>query len=328
MLTSPNMNLTLWDQSDDGFSHVALEHNLVAIDQHDHSPGQGVRLSTASIIPGAITTALIAPSAVTQALLAANSVGAAQIQTGAVGASEIAPGAVYGPAIPNGAITSPMLDPNILPLGSVVTWWRPSGSTSTPGGGWEIMDGRAWNTIPNSLGLTTGNIPDMRGRFPIGADITGNSAPGIGATGGSNTTNFAHSHNVNAHTHTVPPHTHGITTDGNHYHTILGLDLWSRQNAFPIGITVDDHAGVQRHNTSYTLYLKGILNTYFGAGGQTGILDAPSVMDNNGSHNHSGSTAPSSSLASGSATATTDSQLGTILTVPQYTALLFIMKVR
>lgn len=331
MLTTPNLNLTLWDQTKDGFSHSTLLSNFEIIDTHDHSPGKGARIGTASINPSAVTTNLIAPAAVTQTQMAANSVGSAQIQNGAVGPSKIAAGAVYGPAIPNGAITSPMLDPGILPLGSVITWWRPSGSNALPGGGWEIMDGRPWNSITNTLGpggaaLASGNIPNMLNAFAIGGSLA--TTPGVGSTGGSNTANLAHSHAVAQHSHSVPPHTHTINTDGNHFHPIMGLGLWARQNAFPIGITVNDHSGVQRQNTYYTLYLQGILSTYFGAGGSTGTLDAPAPMDNAGSHNHGGATVASNTLTSGAAAATTDSQLGSVNITPQYVALLYIMKVR
>jgi hypothetical protein len=283
---------------------------------------------------------------VTNAILALNAVGSANLQNGAVGSQQLANNAVGSAQLANQAVDFLQLAADVLPLGSVMLWWRPSGSTATPGGPWEIMDGRAWNSIANTMNngsaLTTGNIPDMRGAFPIGADILGQVAPGIGATGGSNTANVAHTHTVNAHTHNTLPHTHSISTDGLHYHTwgisfssnpdypeglvVSGLDTWYRTNAFAEGITVKDFGGTQRSNVYGTLYIKNATYDIYGSSGVS--IDAPAHMDNDGSHNHGGVTAASSQAATDATSLTTNPALSTISTVPAYNSLLFIMRVR
>lgn len=63
-------------------------------------------------------------------------------------------------------------------------------------------------------GSTTFNLPNMKGRMPIGVKSTGN-VTSLGATGGS----FDHVHSMGAHTHTQS-HTHDMTHTHtlNHYH--------------------------------------------------------------------------------------------------------------
>jgi len=80
--------------------------------------------------------------------------------------------------------------------------------------------GTKWNT---SAGPGQFNVPDLRGRMPIGADATYT----LGSTGGAASVNLttaqlpAHSHGVNdpQHTHAVtdPTHTHTVT-DPTHVH--------------------------------------------------------------------------------------------------------------
>lgn len=57
-------------------------------------------------------------------------------------------------------------------------------------------------------GSTTFNIPDMRGRFPLGKAAAGTGST-LGATGGSLD-----------HTHSLATHTHALTTDGAHTHAV------------------------------------------------------------------------------------------------------------
>lgn len=74
-------------------------------------------------------------------------------------------------------------------------------------------------------GTTTFNIPDMRGRFPIGKSPSGTGSV-LGGTGGSidhTHTGPSHTHDMQNHTHTGPSHTHGYAhTHGvaAHTHTI------------------------------------------------------------------------------------------------------------
>ena len=111
----------------------------------------------------------------------------------------------------------------MIPIGTVIDWWRPQASVAIPTG-FEICDGRSIAAAAHDFG--TGNaivLPDMRNKFIIGADpwsadgsgstngdstaasgATHPNAPGIGGGGGSNTSkNFSHQHNVPGHGHAV-----------------------------------------------------------------------------------------------------------------------------
>jgi microcystin-dependent protein len=120
-------------------------------------------------------------------------------------------------------------DPNlaITPVGGMIQF---AGTTAPTG--WRLCDGSpASRTTYKSLfdvigtaygagdGSTTFNLPDMRGRFPLGK-ATGGTGNTLGATGGA----IDHTHTGGAHTHSTPAHSHavtgGTTNDGAHSHTV------------------------------------------------------------------------------------------------------------
>lgn len=173
---------------------------------------------------GAIATADIGALQVTDAKLAADSVTTAKIADLQVTGAKIAD--------------------NVLPLGSVIDWYRVTSGTFVPTG-WAVCDGSLWNDIDNHMGaskakLTLGNIPNLIGKVTVGArltvasggsggaaDGTGSTngdayanAPGIGGTGGSNATIPGHGHAVDALTVTGDgTHSHSVGGDGTHSHT-------------------------------------------------------------------------------------------------------------
>jgi hypothetical protein len=332
MINTGNMALTVWDQILDDFDYGQLEENWIAIDQHDHSSGKGIRIGTASIAPDAITNALLAPNSVGSAQLQDNSVSTADIQALAITNALLAPNSVQANVIQDGAVGAKALDPTLIPLGTVQNWWRPPGSVATPGGMWEIMDGRAWSTITNAWSLTTGNIPDMRGQFVQGADVLGTHGPAIGVSGGANTASLAHSHNVNSHLHGVPDHNHWIDHSGTHGHNFYnGLVSWSRRNAInPNVFQLRDYNGSAVDVLYYSIYLKGLTSAQPSSPFyNNGLNDGPTPIDQDGDHNHGGMTQGMMTALNTTAAGTgTDSQLGTVNTVPQNTGLLFIMRCR
>ncbi len=122
-------------------------------------------------------------------------------------------------------------DPNraIFDIGDIKPTARPSSSVQL---GWLLCDGsqvsrakyaNLFGVVGTTHGVgdgsTTFNLPDLRGRFPLGvaASGTGNA---LGATGGSidhTHTTPSHSHTISsvaAHSHTVSSHTHSISTVG------------------------------------------------------------------------------------------------------------------
>jgi hypothetical protein len=333
------MSLTIWDLITDDFSYTDLENNWIEVDQHDHSPGNGVPIGTAGIANDAITQTQLAPNSVGTGQLQDASVTGSKIAPGSITGSDIAAGTVTGINIANGTITITNLDPTLIPLGQVSLFWRPAGSGAVPGGFWELMDGRAWSGITNAWNLTSGNIPDTRNQYLKGGDIFGSAGPAPGATGGSATANLAHSHNVSAHAHGIPAHTHSISSDGAHIHTFAnGFFPWLRSDSFspwPFNITVQDFGGTQRQNTYNSMYLKGYDIAVGGTGGGGGgsgpagefLGDVGVGMDSSGVHSHGGGTG-ATGFGSNLATAVTDTQLGSIAIAPPFIGFCLMMRVR
>ncbi len=94
-----------------------------------------------------------------------------------------------------------------MPVGSVISWWRPDASTPLPSGEWMIADGSVVGDASSPFYGST--LPDLRNKFVMGV-----TSEGIGQTGGSSTINLNHQHQVDNHSHTVPDHTH---SDGSLY---------------------------------------------------------------------------------------------------------------
>jgi len=320
-----NMGLVTWDQGTDPYDHAQLSSNWVAVDGHDHTPGRGRQVPSAGIADGAITSTKILDGAVvaskipdasiTQAKLANNSVGSAQIIDGSVGSAEIL----------DGSVGVAELDPNILPLGTVIAWYRPNTGISLPGGGWEVCDGRAWSAVSNAWGVSTGFMPDLRNRFVLGAGTTNigtgyTQNPDIGMTGGTHSNDLTHSHTVNAHSHTVAAHSHTISADGVHYHY---YDDTNGRLIPPATPTLpQQQSQANRGNANYQTAVPG-------------VPEAFAYQD----HSHYGNTANSGNHSHGGATATatagtdtqapgTNSQLGVTDNRPAYVGLLYIMRVR
>lgn len=327
------MGLIIWDELTDDFDSGQLEDNWIAVDGHDHSNEKGVQIGTAGIKDAAITQPLLAAGAVGQVNLQNFSVGTNQLQEASVTGDKIAPGSITGADIANGAISWPQLDPAMFPLGWVTLWYRPPGSGATPGGVWEIMDGRSWSTITNTLGsggtaLTTGIIPDMLGSFATGSNLSN-----IGNTGGAASINIAHAHAVSSTT-TVPPHNHAIGEDGQHLHTFGGgFTLATRQNAIPPGRTLNllgpNNSVIPI--TDFTLLANGFAGFYNLGNAQIddiANITTPVAMDPNGLHNHGGLTGTSTAIT-GSSSGSTDTQLSTTQSIiPPYVGLVYMMKCR
>jgi hypothetical protein len=343
MFVTLNMGLHAWDAGGDSYDHSQLANNFTAIDQHDHSPSKGVRIPADGLADGAVTGVKIAANAVTpdkipdgsltQQELAADSIGNAQLQDAAVGS----------PELQDGSVISSKLDPNLLPVGTVIPWYRPSTSVPLPAGGWEVCDGRAWSSIANAWGQSAGTIPDLRGKFVLGAGLSNigsgpTNYPDIGQAGGSHTKDLSHTHVVNAHTHNVPNHTHSISGDGDHTHSIStdgahNHSMHSRLNALLQGIQVSSWDSsdnpIRRNNNLQSLYVAGFNNA-----------TTDDSVPNSGAHAHGGSTGAVGQHSHGGATGLwsgdTDSQspgtstsLSTTFDIrPAYVGLIYLMRVR
>lgn len=328
MFVTPNMGLTAWDQPDDNYDHTQLATNFSDIDDHDHSLGKGKQIPSGGLANDAVTGDKLADNAVNpvvhipassipQSRLGIDSVGNPQLQDDSVGPNELQ----------DGAVTADKLDPSIQPIGQVMLWYR-ADSAVLPPNGWEVMDGRAWSTIPNSLGAggtqwNTGNIPNMINKFPLGAALAGTGItpdlpPDIGAAGGSQTRDLSHTHTTNAHSHTVDAHAHGISADGGHAHRFTGLgpggpilaDLFSRD----VGVPKAD-------GTRQALYLQGHnQNSFVGS-------DVALPMEVVNNHTHTGSTGSSSAGTNAATVSVNNGLTGSTDLRPAYVGLLFLMKV-
>jgi hypothetical protein len=108
------------------------------------------------------------------------------------------------------------------PIGSIKVWLRPDSVTALPEG-WLICDG---STVNDTFSPFNGRaLPDLRGRVVIGHTgltnenyLTSNYHGGTGGnvpTGGVESLNLAHTHDIGAHQHTIGSggeHSHGGRT--------------------------------------------------------------------------------------------------------------------
>jgi len=92
-----------------------------------------------------------------------------------------------------------------VPVGTVVSWWRPDAGTPLPSDDWAIADGSVVSDPASPLYGKT--LPNLTDRFVMGVVMAN-----IGQTGGSNTLNLSHQHVVDSHTHILPDHSHGSGT--------------------------------------------------------------------------------------------------------------------
>lgn len=322
------MGLIGWDLPTDPYDHAQLAQNFVKLDAHDHTNTKGKQVPSAGILDLAITSAKIQSLAVNGSKLADNSVTSSKIVDGSIGSAELASESVTTAKIAPHSVGKDQLDLNIVPIGTVIQWYRPTGSVSLPTG-WEICDGRAWSDISNSWGINSGAIPDLRNKFVLGASVsgTGSSAstpPDIGQPGGNHEQNLAHSHGVYDHSHSVPSHNHSIDSDGSHKHRWI-TETWD-SNGSLIGTQLVD--ALQRgsavpgaEGTRQCLYVGG-LNRNQAHGEQ---VNAP--METVGPHSHGGLTGSSSVLSTAASGSSTADALGILDKRPSYVGLLMLMRV-
>lgn len=183
-------------------------------------------VGSTEIADNAVVAAKIAGGAVGATALASGAVTSDKIATGAVGATALASGAVGSAALASGAVTTDKLAAGIAtPPGMVQAYAGSSAPT-----GWLLCAGSAVSrttyaalfavigtTYGAGDGSTTFNLPDLRGRVPVGVDggagrVTSNNALGQSSGEQSHTLSAAE----------MPAHTHGpgnLSTDGAHWDT-------------------------------------------------------------------------------------------------------------
>lgn len=322
------MLLVPWDEGDDPYSYSQLSTNFVLIDQHDHTSGKGRRIPTAGLQDSAVTSIKIAPRNVTRTNIDFAAVGPDELADDSVTRSKLADDAVGSNELDDGAVHARHLDPNVLPIGSIIPWWRPGTAHPVPTG-WVPCDGRTLG--PGAHDFEGGGsivVPDLSDERAL----RGGNDTQIGTRSGSNSVDLTHSHTspghthvVNDHTHVVLSHAHALSTDGDHEHGFMGTDgsgpyvltpqaLGTRGSATSVG------------STFQALYLPG----YNTGNNTTAFLD----MENRGAHDHGGATGAVSVGTTGatpgtsSVAVTTNSSLSTTDVRGASMRVLFLVKVK
>jgi len=141
------------------------------------------------------------------------------------------------------------------PVGAFTSWLRPNNTTPLPFG-WLICDG---STVVDSESLFNGEtLPDLRARFPRGhatltnanfaADVlyyTGGTVP----TGGVDTNNLSHSHNVTSHRHNLPAVTTSLSNAGG-TPNIFGPDSTLGNHSHLTNATLSNYSGTYGTNSA------------------------------------------------------------------------------
>lgn len=332
MFVTPNMGLSSWDLGTDPYDHAQLSNNFKTIDDHDHTPGpphRGKQIPSAGILDGAVTTAKIAGNAVIPTShIPVDSIPQSRLADNSVGPGELQDGAVDTAAIANGAVTIDKLDGTVVPLGTVVLWYR-ADSAVLPPSGWEVMDGRAWSGIVNKLGAggvqwNTGNIPNMANKFPLGAALAGTDGtpanpPAIGAVGGQHTRNISHGHTAQPHSHTVNAHSHPIALGGGHRHT---FDITTPGGPGVAALFSRDVGVPKSDGSRQALYLPGHNSGNFAG------ADVAAPMTLVADHSHGGVTGDAGAGTDSPTITINDWSSGALDFRPAHIGLLFIMRVR
>ena len=203
-------------------------------------------------------------------------------------------------------LTSPNITNSMVDV-SVLNAAVPIGTIFPYAGGvipsyWLLCDGSAYSRATYSAlytaiataygtgnGSSTFNIPDLRGRFPIGkgsnADISSLGASD-GVTESSRTPKLAHSHTVPSHTHSVPAHKHAINS-ANMTVAVAGTTFLKQGSG--AGYTQTSATGAA---TATGLDGAGHTHTVSGTAGSTGAVDGDAAMTSGGTALTSDSTTP------------------------------------
>lgn len=262
------------------------------------------------IASGAVGPTELAPDAVTQAAIAAGAVGSTEIGTDAVGSDEIAASAVGEAEIANNAVTfaklAALLQQAVYATGDV-KWVSQVVAAGSEPPGWLLCDGREvsrttyqalWDYYRaggsnsphgNGNGSTTFNLPDVRGRAPIGiGQGSGLTLRTIGQKSGAETHALAvaelpsHNHGGATGTGTTgddsPDHTHtGYTGDDSPDHSHSGSTN-----------TTGSHTHPSADNAQYVMTGTGA-TAALGSGGTTRYLISAYTYNTGpgGDHSHS-----------------------------------------
>jgi microcystin-dependent protein len=162
---------------------------------------------------------------------------------------------------------------------------------STAPAGWLLCDGSsklrtdypdlfaALGGASSPWGLPDGthfNVPDMRGKFPLGKATSGTGST-LGGTGGNidhTHTGPSHTHTQPTHTHTGPSHTHSgpshTHTGPSHTHSVPDHDHTGVTSTVEADAPVAGTGNVRVSTHHHTIYAETGIDTGSGGTGNTG----------------------------------------------------------
>jgi microcystin-dependent protein len=91
----------------------------------------------------------------------------------------------------------------IVPTGCIMMWY-----TNMPPLGWIFCDGQSTSPYPELAAVVGANVPNLKGRVPVGLDSAQSEFDALGETGGAKTHTLttsempAHSHELRSNSHT------------------------------------------------------------------------------------------------------------------------------
>lgn len=175
-----------------------------------------------------------------------------RISPGSIPTAALAGLSVVTAKIASQTITAGKLDPNVLPIGTVIEYWRPNNSHVLPTGWLEAKGQPVTAPDHEFTGGGTIYLPDLRNKYVLGADSTKaigtaggvnntvGGAPGVSnggdnSAGGSNVADLNHQHTMAhdhgyAHSHDTAMHQHYVQV-ADHLHSFQGLKKVSAAGA-------------------------------------------------------------------------------------------------
>lgn len=179
---------------------AAIGTNAVTANKIDTGAVVEAKLGAGSVVAsklgtGAVTADKIGTDAVTTEKIQDAAINAAKIDDGSVGTAELADGAVTTAKIADANVTAGKLAAGISPTGAVSMWL-----TSSAPSGWLLCDGTAVSRATYAAlfavvgttygvgdGSTTFNVPNLKGKVPVGLDAAQTEFDTLAETGGANT---------------------------------------------------------------------------------------------------------------------------------------------
>lgn len=158
MIRTPELGLTIWNNTLDPYDSQQLGSNFAKVEEHDHTPGKGARIGTAAIADGAVTTAKLSPGVFTDIL-----------GDGSVTASKLADLSVSTAKLQDNAVTTAKLGANSVTAAKIEGQQGWQGLASYTG----FSAGGRINYYKDSLGFVhmNGDVVVPAGGLPSGTAI-------------------------------------------------------------------------------------------------------------------------------------------------------------